>query len=140
MTDLVVDASVVVKWYLDEPGSEAARLLQGKALELAAPRLLPVEVANVLWKYIRKGSLDARTGIRILATLADAPIDWHDTNLLTSEALVVAAETGRTVYDCLYLALAVRCDCPMITADRKLYNALKEGTYGARLLWIEDVT
>jgi predicted nucleic acid-binding protein len=44
----VVDASVALKWALEEPGSDRARLLSSARLE--APDLLPIECANVLWK------------------------------------------------------------------------------------------
>jgi predicted nucleic acid-binding protein len=79
------------------------------------------------------------TAARILTALSDAPIEWYDSDVLTREALGLAAETGRTVYDCLYLALAVRCGCAMVNADRKLYNALEAGPHGPRLLWFENL-
>ena len=46
--------------------------------------------------------------------------------------------TGRTVYDSLYVAMAVQIDCRLVTADEKLYNAFKGGPLGARMLWVED--
>ena len=53
-------------------------------------------------------------------------------------ALEIAVRTGRTVYDSLYVALAVQLDGRLVTADEKLYNALKDGPLGARILWVED--
>lgn len=134
----VLDASVIVKWYLDEPGSEAARSLQGASLTIAAPHLLLLEVGNVLWKHVRRGGLDSPTAGRILDALAEAPIQWHDDASLHREAFTIAESTGRTVYDCLYLSLATRKDCPLITADRKFFDAIQGGPYGPSSRWIED--
>lgn len=136
----VLDASVVVKWYLDEPGSEAARALQETQLEIAAPHLLLLEVGNVLWKHVRRGGLDAPTAGRILDTLSDAPIQWHDDASLHREAFTIAESTGRTVYDCLYLTLAARRNCPLITADRKFFDAIQAGPYGPYSRWIENIS
>ncbi|WP_235018505.1 type II toxin-antitoxin system VapC family toxin [Tolypothrix sp. NIES-4075] len=46
---------------------------------------------------------------------------------------------GRTVYDCFYLALAVKQRCQMVTADEKFYNALLSSTYVSNLLWVENI-
>jgi hypothetical protein len=48
-------------------------------------------------------------------------------------------DTQRSVYDCLYLALAEAVDGMMITADHKFYSSLTGGTYGRRVLWVEDL-
>ena len=47
--------------------------------------------------------------------------------------------TGRTVYDSLYLSVAVQIDSRAATADEKLYNAIKDGPLGTRILWVEDL-
>ena len=47
-------------------------------------------------------------------------------------------QTGRTVYDSLYVALAVQMDCRLVTADEKLYHALKGGPLHTSILWVED--
>lgn len=78
MIDLVVDASVVVKWYFDEPASEAARALRGRPLNLIAPHLLLLEVASSIWKRLRKAELDLAIGAQILAALESSPIDWAE--------------------------------------------------------------
>ena len=58
---------------------------------------------------------------------------------LFEPAYLLAAEFGRTVYDSLYLALALLATCPMVTADRRLVNALQGTSLAASILWVEDV-
>lgn len=139
MKGCVLDASVAVKWYLDEPGSEAARALQGFTVGLIAPQFLLVEVANILWKYSRKGELSPTTGSRILHHLGGAPIEWQEDSHLYQDAFQLATETGRTAYDCLYLSLAITTDRPFVTADRKLYNALQGTPLERHLVWVDDI-
>jgi predicted nucleic acid-binding protein len=134
----VLDTSVVVKWFLNEDGSEAARSLRRAELTVAAPHLLFLEVANVLWRYVRKAELDIETGSEILFALGEAPIEWHEDAALFKEAYRLATELGRTVYDSLYLALAVRRDCVLITADRKFYDTVHSSRLAPRILWIKD--
>lgn len=139
MRRCVLDASVVVKWYLDEDSSEAARTMQGQEFDVAAPQFLLVEVANVLWKHSRKGALDSSTASEILAALEQAPIRWHEDMDLFQGGFLLATQTGRTVYDCLYLALARQSDRSLITADRKFFDAIRMTPEGSRVVWIEDV-
>ena len=139
MGSCVLDASVVTKWFLDEVGSKAARALQGAHLEMAAPQFLFLELANVLWKQVRKGALDVAAGSKILSTLEEAPIQWQEDALLFHDAFLLAADTGRTAYDCLYLALARRKGSPLITADRKFFDAVSSGPLAEHILWIESV-
>ncbi len=54
------------------------------------------------------------------------------------DASVGLRMTGRTVSDCLYIALAQRLGCVVVTADRKLYNATRGGPYATRGLWGGD--
>lgn len=134
----VVDASVVVKWYLDEPEAEAARAFRSRSFDLSAPHLLLMEVANVLWKRLRKNELDAVTGSLILSNLRQVPIRWSEDAGLYQEAFTLAAELGRTVYDSTYLTLAIREHCRLVTADRRFYNALASSSVGSSLAWIGE--
>jgi predicted nucleic acid-binding protein len=55
-------------------------------------------------------------------------------------AYALALQTQRSLYDCLYLALAEAIDGRVVTADRKFYTALAGGEQGRRVLWVEDLT
>ena len=126
---LVVDANVVIKWHVTEVHTDerCPRLLRDDAPAMHVPDLVFPEVGNILWKKVRRGDLteDQVRGIGHL--VAVAPLAVHPSAPLLEAALDIAMQTGRTVYDSLYVALAVQMDCRLVTADEKLYHALKGG-------------
>ena len=137
MTRIVVDASVAVKWFLPEPHSlQALRLLEGER-ELLAPDLIWSEIGNVLWKRWRQGELAAENARAVLQDLRKIPLLIHSAEEIAEAAWSFASEFQRSFYDSLYLALASSQSCPMVTADRRLWNAV--GSALPFLVWIEDV-
>lgn len=139
MSDWVVDASVAIKWFLPEIHGEAAlRLLEGQ-YTLRAPDLIFSEFGNVLWKRFRKGRISRKEAIVTTQALRALPLQVESSQSLIPAALEIARGAHRTVYDSLYLAVAVARQCRVVTADSKLYNALKKGALSAHLLWVEDV-
>lgn len=140
----IVDASIAIKWFLLEDHADfARRLLDGEHFtggqRLQVPELFFTEIGNVLWKYIRREELTVEEAQASLASLVALPFRVHPHRPLMKSALAIASQTGRTVYDSLYLALAVHEQTMMITADERLYNALQSGPLAAYLLWIEDI-
>jgi predicted nucleic acid-binding protein len=65
--------------------------------------------------------------LQLVSDLFSLPLIVTPSSQLLESALEIAIETGRSVYDSLYLALAVAHKCPMITADKRLVNALSRG-------------
>jgi predicted nucleic acid-binding protein len=116
----VVDASVVIKWFLPEIHGDAARRLLSGPHEFFSPDLLFPEVGNVIWKKVRCGELMAEHGERLAADISTVAVETVPTRGLVVDAHALAAATGLTVYDCMYLALAVRLETEMITADDRL--------------------
>ena len=138
MTRFVVDASVAVKWLLPEVHSGAARSLLRAEAVLLAPDLIRAEVGNVLWKRWRRSELVAAEVDAALADFRRFPLEVHSAELLLESAWVSARETGLTVYDSLYVALAVAEQAPLVTADRRLFEALRGGSLAAACVWVED--
>lgn len=139
MTRYVVDASVAVKWFIPEPLSDAAGRLQQPGLRLSVPAFFWLEIGNVLVKKIRRGELTREEGDYVLKELRHLPLQRHADERLFRPAYTLALQTQRSLYDCLYLALAEVIDGRMVTADRKFYSALANEERGRRLLWIEDL-
>lgn len=105
----VVDASLVTKWYIEEPGAIAARRLLSEAAELWAPDLLWPEVANALWAKVRREQMDGEEAARVL------------TAALEAQQLALTLSHP----DCMYLALAVRGKMLLATAYRRLASAVR---------------
>lgn len=122
---LVVDSSVAVKWYLPEPGSDRAAALLRSGPRLIAPDLLLAEVGNVLWKRRRDVPV-TEIGAIAAALTGACPVSLYPSRALLEGALSIALAHDRSVYDSLYLALAVGVDCPLVTADERLHNALQQ--------------
>ncbi len=139
MTAYVIDASVVVKWFVPEQYSEPALRLKHTDAQLHAPAFLTLEIGNVLSKKRRRGELTAPDAEDIWRAFRRAPVRRHVDETLVLAAFDLAYLTKQSVYDSLYLALAMKLDLPFLTADRKFYRALQHGEYRSRLLWIEDL-
>jgi len=125
--NLVVDASVAIKWYIPERDSaQAVPLLDGRA-RLLAPDLLTSELGNILWKKTRIGELTSAEAADIAdAFVSVCPVIIWPSTLLLRGALDIAVRFQRPVYDALYLALAVAQDCQLITADDRLARAINK--------------
>jgi predicted nucleic acid-binding protein len=124
--NLIIDASVAVKWYVPEIDSEKASALLVTEDRLIAPDLLVAEFGNILWKKVGRGELTVQEVEGIVnAFLSAGPIIAHPSHLLLRPAVDIAITFQRTVYDALYLALAVAEQGRLITADERLVNALQ---------------
>ena len=131
MTSVVVDASVAVKWCLpsvrEELAAEAEELLasnQREEVRFLVPDLFWVELANALWKAVRRKEISPSDAASAMAFVRDLDITTIPSFDLVPDALQFAIGQGRTAYDSLYVALAVESKAPLITADERLANAL----------------
>ncbi|OHB77226.1 MAG: hypothetical protein A2Z25_08270 [Planctomycetes bacterium RBG_16_55_9] len=122
---LVVDASIVVKWFIPEPDSiEAIKLLNGN-IQLFAPDIIRPEVANTLWKIHKRQMLTVDEASKIIENFLSSSIEICSSDSLIADAFEIAVAAGRTIYDSLYIALAIKRNSVLITADQRLANALK---------------
>ena len=138
MKHYVLDASVVAAGFFPEEHSPKARRLLAGLHDFAAPDLLYAETANVIWKRHGKGELDDAEARALMADLLTLPIRIVPTKDLVTPALELALCMRRTVYDCLYLALAVESRAVLVTGDRKFANALADSPPAKHMAWIGD--
>lgn len=139
MSILVVDASVVIKWFVKETNSVEALQWQAGPDELHAPAIfLDIEIANILWKKIQRGDLTRAEADRILTNVPALSLVRHSESLLLSPALDLADRYRRSVYDCIYLALADHLNGQMLTADQRLANALMGTPLANRVRHVTD--
>jgi predicted nucleic acid-binding protein len=139
VTRVVVDASVAVKWFLPEDLATEARQLLTPEYQLLAPDLLWAELGNVLWKKHRRRELDQQTAGRLLRDFSAVPIAFHESKRWTEAALDLAIRHGVTVYDGLYLALAVGNECYLVTADQRLRRACEAREVAGVVRWVRDI-
>jgi len=121
----IIDCSVAVKWYVPETHSQAAVALLDESHELHAPELLLAEFGNTLWKKRRRGELTEAEVRSILQAFWMVPLEIHSLDTLVEGAVELALQTERTVYDSLYVALALLLDGPVVTADESLITGLQ---------------
>ncbi|WP_052075513.1 type II toxin-antitoxin system VapC family toxin [Sphingomonas taxi] len=113
----IVDTSVAVEWAVAEEGADLAASFLGG--DVVAPDLLRSELANALWKKVRRNEIDALQAVAGFAAIEDA-LTFLATDRLAARALDIALAIAHPVYDCLYLALAESTGMRILTADRKL--------------------
>lgn len=131
MKSYVLDAGVAAKWFLPpatEPlSSEALALLQRYTkgqFNFVVPDLFFAEFANVLWKAERYGRCASAVADAAIQRIVSSGFPSFPSSTLIEPAMPIARTYGRTVYDALYVALAIETKTQMITADEKLANSL----------------
>jgi predicted nucleic acid-binding protein len=104
VSTFVIDASVAIKWVVEEPGTPEALLLRRH--RLLAPDLLVAECANILWKKVRRKDLDEDVAMVAARLLANASVEMEPMRGLLEPATRLAILLDHPAYDCRYLALA----------------------------------
>ena len=124
----VLDASVALCWGLPRPLSAKALRLRddyrANIHEVIAPANFPHEVANGLTKAERQRLIPVGDARKLIEdVLRTAPV-MHATGPLFYRAVDISSQTRSAYYDCLYVALAEREGCELVTADERLRNSL----------------
>jgi predicted nucleic acid-binding protein len=122
---LVVDASVALKWFVNEDGSDRAVSLLNSGAPMIAPDWVLAEVCNAAWKSLRRREIDPVQLDQIAIDVAGPFHRLVPLDRLLRRAVTIAGELDHPVYDCLYLALAETEDAPLITADRRLVDTVR---------------
>ncbi len=123
-----MDSSIVIKWFTAEPFTEQARKIldgyQDGTLSLLAPGLLFAEVGNVVWKKQRLQGLTPADAQMIIRGVLLLGFEVTPCATLLTAVHQIAVDHGRSVYDAIYLALSLREQCPLVTADERLVSAV----------------
>jgi predicted nucleic acid-binding protein len=134
----VVDASVVAAAFFQDEQADACRSVLVSKHTLHAPDLIYPETANVIWKRRLRGEVTEQEAAELLADVLRIPLCITPSGTLVDAALRLALKTERTVYDCLYLALAVQEKAVMVTGDQRLANAMAGGPLEKHIVWIGE--
>jgi predicted nucleic acid-binding protein len=125
VTTHVVDASIALKWVVEETGTADALVLRQRA-RLIAPDLLLAECANILWKKVRRDELSKDEAVLAARLLEGADIELVPTRSLLDSATSIAIDLDHPAYDCMYMALAAASGCRFVTVDDRLLRKLDQ--------------
>ena len=129
---VVVDASLAVKWLVEEDDSDKAHAALeswvARDVTRIAPYLLPFEVANAPHRRVLRGELNVGDSVSMIARLLESRLELHQPPGLHVRALQLASQLKQNaIYDSHYLALAESVGCELWTADERFYRAISSG-------------
>lgn len=118
-----------MRWQLPHPLSAKAQQLQtdfvNQVHELLAPDIFPGEIANALTKAERQQLIPIGQAVPLIGKILKTPPVLHSYTALLMAAAAISSQTRSGFYDCLYVALAQREQCEMVTLDDKLIRNLQ---------------
>jgi predicted nucleic acid-binding protein len=136
--NLVIDASVSAKWFFKEQGTDdALALLDGchrGEIEFLAPEILTAEMANLIWNKVLRRAVAADQACTFLDAFQRVPVRLSPASEVAGAALRLAVKFRHSAYDCLYVTLAAREGCELMTADKGLYHVFRRAFPQVRLL------
>jgi len=135
----IVDAGVAAKWFLPEDYTPEAQGLLKIGERFSAPDFLQLEMDNLLCKRIRRGEISEKDANDARAMLAEIFIQYHSSLSLRERSYKLALLTRQSVYDCLYLALALKLNAQLVTADRRLYQKIAVGPLADYVEWVGKI-
>ena len=143
MKRIVVDASVVLKWYLsDEKYSQVALEILDKyvsyEIEILAPSLLEYEVLNGLLIAQKRGRIKEEMLVTAVEGFISLEIPQKALSFFYPEVMNFSESYDLSAYDASYLALADKESALMVAADESLYNKVKTDLKWIR--WLGDIS
>lgn len=125
----VVDASVAVKWFVEEPGTPEALDVLGSGDVLAAPELILAEIGNTIWKKLLRGEISREHADAIVRGVPFMFDHIRSTAAHLPRALEIASAIEHPLYDCLYLSVAESESSVLVTDDGKLAEAVSDTSW-----------
>lgn len=132
MSEAVIDASVTTRWFIEDDPLHRACLAARETYDAVAPSRVLTETANALWRYVRVGRLSIAAACDAVGYVDDEVVTISDADLVRA-AQRLSHDADHSVYDCLYVALAMRIGAPLVTADLRMARKF-DGQAGLALL------
>lgn len=136
---LVVDSSVALKWFVDEPRSDAAQRIILADDQLIAPDWAFAEVINALWRKARIVEIGVE---QVQEAITELPnyIEFQSSDIgLMGLALEIAIQLKHSIYDCVFLAIALQSESAvLVTDDRKFAEKAASGGYADKLRTLDE--
>ena len=125
--DFVLDCSMAISWVFPDEADTRTRRIRSKLKSCCArvPSIWHYEIANVLMISERRKRITEAEGVKIKSIFSVLPIVIDETtqDRLWGEITNLSRELSLSVYDAVYLELAMREDLPLATLDKKLKEA-----------------
>lgn len=138
--NLVIDSSVAVKWYVLEEGHQHAAHLFLGGHELVAPDILLAETANVFRRKVRGAAMSDAQATEAMRRLRREFRGFTPSSELVDRAFALSSKLDHSVYDCLYLALALAAEGRvLVTADIKFAAKAANTGFGDKVLELQTV-
>ena len=138
--NLIIDASVLIKFFVPEVLSAKAEQLLARveegSVKLFAPDLIYAEAGNTLWKKRRLKELTQSEVGKITDLINSIPLKVEASKTLLPLAIDIAIAYEVTVYDALYLSMAKVYETQMMTADRKLFDLTAKTNLKRSVMWL----
>ena len=138
--DFVVDSSVFVKWLVPEAQSERAtgfvERLNRREVEAVSPHLVSAEVGHALRSHFLAGDLTREECLSAVDDFAALALAVAPSISLVQDAARLALDNTGSLYDALFVALALRERCPVLTADERMMRAYQRVS---PFVWIGDI-
>ena len=134
MAGLVIDASVAVKWFIDEDRSADAQRLLAADADLIAPASIIYEIFHALWDAARTRRLPANRLPEFADVLPTPFAHLVPVEHLYAAAAALAQSNNLAIYDCAYVALAQREHAELITADERMFAVARKARVKAKRL------
>lgn len=134
----VIDTNIAIKQFIDDPLTAKvnqlfAHLAENAAAQFYVPDLFYIECANVLLKYVRANQASIEKVTLDLADLKTLRIQSVSNKSLASEALEISEKYNISAYDGSYVALSNQVSAPLLTLDKRLFDAMKSSPFDVRL-------
>jgi predicted nucleic acid-binding protein len=137
---VIVDASVAIKWAVDEDGHTDAVALIESGHEFLVPDFLLLEVGNALWKKVRRLEISSEQAVAALGAVSDTLSGLVHSWTLADRALAIGIEIDHPIYDCVYLAAAEEYGAKLVTADARLLRAAAQSSFADRITSLSEAS
>jgi len=140
---LVLDPSVVIKFYIPEVLSDIAETLE-LAIQTAphfvsVPALFYSEIGNIVWKkYVLRNHLSRAQSQAIVRSMLKLPFEVIDDKVLMGDAFKIAVDFEITMHDAVYLACMRYTEGEFISADERLVNKVKRAPWASRAVFLRN--
>jgi predicted nucleic acid-binding protein len=136
VSDFVIDASVAVKWFIPEKGTEQAHEVLEDLNFFYAPDIFLMEVDSVLTKKVRTRNISINEAFEKREQFRKLPFKLIDYEKIGEFAFRLSTEFAVTLYDAMYVATAIDYEAILHTADRRLSNGLSTTPFGKYVKYV----